>query len=1231
MASIKRSSTAVEVKFASLKNCLANLPQSLINVFANTNTPAQDVIVEILIKDATVSDKDQRTGQRSVYVGWSGMPSTQKPTINTNYRYQSAPNSKDVRREELELDSSFGRTLGLAEGQKVGLLLHLQPPLAHTVHIEPLTAADWEVIELHANFLELNLLSQIRALPNPSASESPSVQAQHAHPLTLHLSPTSTANIIVTSLEPPLVSTVPFAKLAPDAEVVVAPKSRPRLSDRRVSRSIGSTGRKSASGRSLRSSGRRHNTASEKEPPQRLLLLRPCDRKFCEETFDNEDQSIQGNVGLKIWLDPEIFRSNDWESVSYVSVSIIRPVGIDPASGQSQRQRKKDVEHDDTGKPTLSVVAELVPCYNAPSLSHAALSSPLCAALQVSGIVGGMIEVKAAPPPVSKHAIHSLQVIPFLPSGERKGESVRLSEHSQLQHDSTLKRFTEHFWNPESSTSLFQGPLTDGLIVPPLVEEEESNFPWRGGLLRFVWRPRNKEESQESIIAWVNGLDQNTVLETGIAVANPLHQTRSSGDDDLPYQMAPLIGVETISDQLLTNLSHSSSVLLTGGLGSGKTPLAKSVGCQLRLKVQSYVSYTSCRKLAIDENSVSTIKDMIERLFTAASWAMRLGGQSLVILDDLDKLCPVVTELQTQDNSRSNQVSELICNIVRRYCAKTNGVTFLVTAQSQDSLNSVLIGANLFKDTIALKAPDKDRRRKLLQQTVGDLDGNERAISGVNGHASNEGGTDHAGWMDGSLPSSPGGLSNDAENKHHHLDLLDIAGQTDGYMPADLALLVSRAKSEALVRSVSSPQVDENSQIKLTDQDFHRALKGFAPASLRNVTLQSSKITFDSIGGLKSTRKTILETLQYPTLYAPIFARCPLRLRSGLLLYGYPGCGKTLLASAVAGECGLNFISVKGPEILNKYIGASEKSVRDLFDRAESARPCVLFFDEFDSIAPKRGHDSTGVTDRVVNQLLTQMDGAEGLSGVYVLAATSRPDLIDPALLRPGRLDKSILCDLPDFEDRLDILTVIGKKLKMDPRILSSGRQSLHEVAQRTEGYSGADLQAVVYNAHLEAIHDEIGDQRMSDKVGKKAKGTRNGRLPTTSDILRFRFGKEADAEIRSSGLNRTAEIAEYHSIVAKLEELRRTKRIERRRLREPSPAVVGQSARNGERKDEGVHEVVIQWKHIEASLASTRSSISPQERERLKRFYREFTVGRSGELPNGEGSTEVGGRSSLM
>jgi len=467
-----------------------------------------------------------------------------------------------------------------------------------------------------------------------------------------------------------------------------------------------------------------------------------------------------------------------------------------------------------------------------------------------------------------------------------------------------------------------------------------------------------------------------------------------------------------------------------------------------------------------------------------------------------------------------------------------------------------------------------------------------------------------------------------------NLDFLDLAGQTDGYMPGDLVLLVSRAKNEALIRSVEAvSEWADDSAIMLTKEDFQNALKGFTPASLRNVTLQSSKTTFDSIGGLHETRKILLETLQYPTTYAPIFAQCPLRLRSGLLLYGYPGCGKTLLASAVAGECGLNFISVKGPEILNKYIGASEKSVRDLFDRAESARPCVLFFDEFDSIAPKRGHDSTGVTDRVVNQLLTQMDGAEGLSGVYVLAATSRPDLIDPALLRPGRLDKSLLCDMPDKDDRLDILQALGKKLSIAPYIVNGSdlHQSFLEVALRTEGYSGADLQAVIYNAHLEAIHDVLGDNGSSgNTAGKDRKDTKKFSRSSKQEIIQFRFGKDSTTDATFPPLSRAQQAAEYAAIVAKLDAIKIAKRKERHQRRGIIDHATKEGA-NGDGGKDSKQEVVIEWKHIEASLATTRSSVGADERRRLERIYSEFVVGRNGEMPNGQGPTEVGGRSSLM
>ncbi|KAJ7381849.1 Peroxisome biosynthesis protein pex1 [Desmophyllum pertusum] len=245
----------------------------------------------------------------------------------------------------------------------------------------------------------------------------------------------------------------------------------------------------------------------------------------------------------------------------------------------------------------------------------------------------------------------------------------------------------------------------------------------------------------------------------------------------------------------------------------------------------------------------------------------------------------------------------------------------------------------------------------------------------------------------------------------------------------------------------------------ITTEDFMVALEGFTPAALRGVCLHTAgELGWSDVGGLAAVKGALMETLLWPTKYSWLFSKCPLRMRSGLLLYGPPGTGKTLLAGVVAKECGLNFISIKGPELLSKYIGASEQAVRDMFTRAQSAKPCILFFDEFDSLAPRRGHDSTGVTDRV-------LDGVEGLDGVYVLAATSRPDLIDPALLRPGRLDKCLYCGMPDKSERLQILQALSRSL------LLAEDTNLAAISDMCEHFTGADFKALLYNAQLAAIH----------------------------------------------------------------------------------------------------------------------------------------------------------------
>lgn len=1228
--------TQAEVALLQLKNCLINLPQFLVTVLTNAQTTVQNVIVEIQFKKASSSTPpsgDANTSRHhSVYVGWTGMQSQRRlPTIGIGNGRNAAGNRAEI--AMVEIDATFARMLGLMEGQRVELLLHLDPPLAHTVNIEPLTPADWEIIELHANFLEINLLSQIRALPNPLFINPKSLPTTHPHPLTLHLSPTSTANIIVNSLSPPISSSVPFAKISPDAEVIVAPKTRSRLAynDGTTNRSVTSTSRSRVGGKNTRETSARQS--QRKQSAREAVFLRAVDRRFCCEWFDDDD-SLSQDVGLKAWVDPDVLMSKPLKGAEWVRISVVQPAGLVSPMDQQQQQKTKDPEASGVGRPTTRVVVKVASWDDAPDPRHVSLSSALSSALMCSGIVGGLIRIEAAPTQSSSGSVKALKVFPFKSAEFKENEGLRFGGDSKFNQEAVAEKMRKYYSSKgHNLTKIFDGPLTDGLVLSNSPGGEMREL--EGILVRFD-PPLKNGNVENGVFRWFLGESTGIGIEVQQDITSPLQSVGvlSIQAEFALNEISSMIGISKLIDDLFSHLSHSSSVLLTGGLGSGKTSLANLLAHRLRSACFFHTTFFSCRKLMTDETRISTIKETLDRIFMVASWGTRLGGRAVVILDDLDKLCPVETELQVGgNNERSRQISELICSTAHQYCGALSGIVLLATAQSKEGINSAIIGGHVVREIISLKAPDKDGRRNILQGIVlknrNENGGSKRP---TNGNMAAENNDDEAAWTADSNSNSLSGssLGTARFQVDADLDFRDIAGQTDGYMPGDLVLLISRARSEALIRSIENmTESSTETQIQIGKEDFQRALKGFTPASLRNVTLQSSTVTFDSIGGLHETRKILLETLQYPTKYAPIFAQCPLRLRSGLLLYGYPGCGKTLLAGAVAGECGLNFISVKGPEILNKYIGASEKSVRDLFERAEAARPCVLFFDEFDSIAPKRGHDSTGVTDRVVNQLLTQMDGAEGLSGVYVLAATSRPDLIDPALLRPGRLDKSLICDLPNLDDRIDILQALSKKLHMSQDILngSDPRESLPEVARRTEGYSGADLQAVIYNAHLEAIHDFLDDKNPNGRTGQK-KPSKDSKAdpnkpPPRNEILSFRYGESAEPSRSDSNPPGILARQTQASILAKLDAIKSAQRREKHKSPPPQNEVPPTT--------DNPQIVTIQWPHIEASLATTRSSISADERRRLQRIYREFVMGRNGEMPSGQGPTEVGGRSSLM
>ena len=321
------------------------------------------------------------------------------------------------------------------------------------------------------------------------------------------------------------------------------------------------------------------------------------------------------------------------------------------------------------------------------------------------------------------------------------------------------------------------------------------------------------------------------------------------------------------------------------------------------------------------------------------------------------------------------------------------------------------------------------------------------------------------------------------------VDLERIGKDTHGFVGADLAALCSEAvfqcirqKMDVIDLEADTIDVEVLNSMSVIMDDLVHAKEVTKPSALRETgRVEVPKVSWEDVGGLEDVKLELQETVQYPVEHPEMFELFGMEPSRGVLFYGPPGCGKTLLAKAIARECKANFISVKGPELLTMWFGESESNVRDLFDKARQSAPCVLFFDELDSIAVKRGNsvgDAGGTSDRVLNQLLTEMDGINAKKTVFVIGATNRPDIIDPALLRPGRLDQLIYIPLPDEASRLQIFK---SGLRRSPL---SRRVSLPDLARSTAGFSGADITEVCQRACKLAVRDLI---QRSSVVGKAA------------------------------------------------------------------------------------------------------------------------------------------------
>jgi len=310
------------------------------------------------------------------------------------------------------------------------------------------------------------------------------------------------------------------------------------------------------------------------------------------------------------------------------------------------------------------------------------------------------------------------------------------------------------------------------------------------------------------------------------------------------------------------------------------------------------------------------------------------------------------------------------------------------------------------------------------------------------------------------------------------VDLEQVASETHGHVGADLAALCSEAALQQIREKMDLIDLDDDqidaevlNSLAVTMENFRFALGKSTPSALRETVVEVPNVTWGDIGGLANVKRELQELVQYPVEHPDKFLKFGMTPSKGVLFYGPPGCGKTLLAKAIANECQANFISIKGPELLTMWFGESEANVRDVFDKARSAAPCILFFDELDSIAKSRGGssgDAGGAADRVINQVLTEMDGMGAKKNVFIIGATNRPDIIDPAILRPGRLDQLIYIPLPDEASRTQILKAALRKSPVSKRV------DLDYLSKVSHGFSGADLTEICQRACKLAIRQCI-------------------------------------------------------------------------------------------------------------------------------------------------------------
>jgi len=462
-------------------------------------------------------------------------------------------------------------------------------------------------------------------------------------------------------------------------------------------------------------------------------------------------------------------------------------------------------------------------------------------------------------------------------------------------------------------------------------------------------------------------------------------------------------------------------VLLYGPPGTGKTLIAKAVANE------SGANFIAINGPEVMSKWYGESEARLRKIFEDAE----KNAPSIVFIDELDAIAPKREEVTGEVERR---VVATLCTALDGL--KSRGKVIVIGATNRpNALDPAIRRPGRFDREIEIGVPDREGRKEILQiHTRG-------------------------------MP-----LAKD-------VDLDRLADITHGFVGADLEALCKEAAMSALRRILPKINLEEKTippeileELQVTKEDFENGLKVVEPSAMREVMLEVPDVHWSDIGGLEEAKAELREAVEWPLKYPDAFKRMGIEPPKGILLFGPPGTGKTLLARAVATESEANFISVKGPELLSKWVGESERGVREVFRRAKTAAPAIIFFDELDALVPRRGSGfgDAHVTERVISQLLTEMDGLEKLENVVVIGATNRPDLIDPALLRPGRFDRLVYVPPPDEKARLEILKIHTRKMPLAKDV------DLEQLAKETEHYSGSDLAALCREAAMLALRENL-------------------------------------------------------------------------------------------------------------------------------------------------------------